>query len=40
MTNYLTQSLHKALRDNPSAEILLAGDFNQLDLKSLCRIKI
>ena len=38
MTNYLTQSLDTALRDNPSAGILLAGDFDQLDLKSLCRI--
>ena len=37
MTSYLTQSLDTALRDNPSAGILLAGDFNQLDLKSLCR---
>ena len=37
MTNYLTQSLDTALRENPSAGILLAGDFNQLDLNSLCR---
>ena len=37
MTNYLTQSLDTALRENPSAGTLLAGDFNQLDLNSLCR---
>lgn len=37
MTNYLTQALDTALRENPSAGILLAGDCNQLDLNSLCR---
>lgn len=37
MTNYLTQASDTALRENPSAGILLAGDCNQLDLNSLCR---
>lgn len=37
MIDYLTQCLDTLLRENPSAGILLAGDFNQLDLKNLCR---
>ena len=37
MTNYLTQCLDTLLTENPSAGILLAGDFNNLDLKTLCR---
>ena len=37
MTDYLTKCLDKLLQDTPSAGILLAGDFNHLDLSSLCR---
>lgn len=37
MTNYLTQCLDKLLQETPSSGILLAGDFNHLDLSCLCR---
>ena len=35
MINCLTQCLHALLRKNPSAVILRAGDFKNLELKSL-----
>ena len=37
MTDYLTECLDKLLQVTPSAGILLAGDFNHLDLSGLCR---
>ena len=37
MLDYLSDDLDLFLRDHPSAGIVIAGDFNKLNLSSLCR---
>ena len=37
MLDYLTQKMDTVLADRPSAGILVAGDFNKLNLNHLCR---
>ena len=37
MHEYVTNSLDKILQDHPSAGMIIAGDFNKMRLKPLCR---